>query len=363
MKILFVCGTYCPSHGGAEISIHTLLKFLKKNYNHEIRVITDLKYTKNKKEHTYDTIKLLGTKHSSREKKIKTVIKEFKPNVLLTQLMWSNVALEIAKQESIHSIFRLCKTPINLDLSLSSKYSPSIILSVSNSVKKYVKKKWNRNSIIIKPPIELNNKILISDKKSSKEFITLFNPLVRKGGLIFKQIAKSFPDKKFAVIHGWSSLKSSVKNINFSNKLIKRICESQGTVFTGKKPKYVNYDDCPNISILSPTNNVWRIYAKTKILLIPSQWEEAFGRVAIEAMANGIPTLGSNVGGLNEAIGSGGIIIKKFDSPKEWINIIKKLENKSFYKKTSIKAKDWVKNNYSLKKIINDFNKILKKIN
>jgi glycosyltransferase involved in cell wall biosynthesis len=51
------------------------------------------------------------------------------------------------------------------------------------------------------------------------------------------------------------------------------------------------------------------IYAVTRLLLVPSLWEEPAGRVAVEAMLNGIPPLVPNRGGLPETVGSGGLIL------------------------------------------------------
>ena len=44
MKLLYFGGLYCPSFGGAELSIHELLKRLS-SQNIEILVVTDMKYT------------------------------------------------------------------------------------------------------------------------------------------------------------------------------------------------------------------------------------------------------------------------------------------------------------------------------
>ncbi len=51
------------------------------------------------------------------------------------------------------------------------------------------------------------------------------------------------------------------------------------------------------------------IYAVTRVLLVPSLLEETAGRVAAEAMVNGIPALVSDRGGLPETVGEGGIVL------------------------------------------------------
>ena len=51
------------------------------------------------------------------------------------------------------------------------------------------------------------------------------------------------------------------------------------------------------------------VFARTKLLLMPSLWLESFGLVAAEAMLNGIPVLASNRGALPETIGSAGFLL------------------------------------------------------
>ena len=67
------------------------------------------------------------------------------------------------------------------------------------------------------------------------------------------------------------------------------------------------------------------VYGRTKILLAPSKWEEAWGRVASEAHCSGIPVLGSRRGGLPEAIGEGGVVLD-YDAPlDDWVAALERL--------------------------------------
>jgi glycosyltransferase involved in cell wall biosynthesis len=47
-------------------------------------------------------------------------------------------------------------------------------------------------------------------------------------------------------------------------------------------------------------------YRLSRAILLPSLWRESLGRVAIEAMANGIPVLASDRGALPETLGDAG---------------------------------------------------------
>lgn len=67
------------------------------------------------------------------------------------------------------------------------------------------------------------------------------------------------------------------------------------------------------------------VYGKTRIVLAPSRWSEAWGRVASEAHCSGIPVIGSRRGGLPEAIGPGGIVLD-YDAPdREWVDAVREV--------------------------------------
>lgn len=49
-------------------------------------------------------------------------------------------------------------------------------------------------------------------------------------------------------------------------------------------------------------------YGISRVVLMPSVWEETFGRVAAEALANGLPVLASDRGALPETLGGAGFV-------------------------------------------------------
>ncbi len=76
-------------------------------------------------------------------------------------------------------------------------------------------------------------------------------------------------------------------------------------------------------------------YRASRLVLMPSLWNESFGRVAAEAMMNGIPVIASDRGALPEVIGDGGLTLpipprftpeSRFAPPAEevapWVRII-----------------------------------------
>jgi len=60
------------------------------------------------------------------------------------------------------------------------------------------------------------------------------------------------------------------------------------------------------------------VYRLARLILAPSRWEEAWGRVVSEAQVSGIPALASRRGGLPEAVGPGGILVDPDVGVTEW---------------------------------------------
>jgi glycosyltransferase involved in cell wall biosynthesis len=68
-------------------------------------------------------------------------------------------------------------------------------------------------------------------------------------------------------------------------------------------------DQVPGLHRLEPVAKPAEWLQYTKLLLVPSVWAEPFGRVAVEAMINGIPAIVSDRGGLPEAVGASGTVL------------------------------------------------------
>ena len=64
-----------------------------------------------------------------------------------------------------------------------------------------------------------------------------------------------------------------------------------------------------------------RFWQGIDLLALPSlttpRWAEQFGRVLVEAMARGVPVVGSSSGAIPEVIGDAGLIVPKA-MPRRW---------------------------------------------
>jgi glycosyltransferase involved in cell wall biosynthesis len=74
-----------------------------------------------------------------------------------------------------------------------------------------------------------------------------------------------------------------------------------------------------NIVLHRPTGDMRSLYAGARLLLVPSQWEETWGRIVTEAHINSIPVLGSSTGELVQVIGPGGLTVAANAPIEDWL--------------------------------------------
>jgi glycosyltransferase involved in cell wall biosynthesis len=132
----------------------------------------------------------------------------------------------------------------------------------------------------LEPPIDWSTVVAPTE---SRAFVTFVNPSPHKGLLLFARLADMLgsrrPDIPILVVQSGQSGGSlmSIPGIDFS--------------------KYPQIMAAPAV----PTPSDY--FALTRLLVVPSIWEEPFGRVAAEAMINAIPPIVSNRGSLPHVVG------------------------------------------------------------
>ncbi|MBB1093353.1 glycosyltransferase [Rhodopseudomonas palustris] len=147
--------------------------------------------------------------------------------------------------------------------------------------------------------------------------ITFVNPIPRKGIEIAFELAARRPEIGFQFVEAWH-LRARVR------KYLQQRIAHHG-----------------NIQLRPPVRDMRQIYANTRLVLAPSLWEEAWGRVISEAQVSGIPALVSDSGGMPEAVGAGGIVVARDAPIGEWAAALDKLWfDEEFYRKTSKLALD-----------------------
>lgn len=204
-------------------------------------------------------------------------IKSFRPNVLLTCGSHPIVqeSLRLARQRNVTTVFSLNNKGYD-----SRHYFEHVDHVLSTS--RYLADMYHRQIGLRSTPLEMFDWSEIAAPSESRAFVTFINPKPHKGVMLFARLADMLgsrrPDIPVLIVQ-------STQSAGFLNSI----------------PGF-DFSKYPQIMAAPPVPRPADIFALTKILLVPSVFE-ALGRVAVEAMINGVPTLVSDRGELGELIG------------------------------------------------------------
>lgn len=237
---------------------------------------------------------------------VETAIAEFEPDVVFAQLDRSREILAQAKRNG-------CRTALYvLDLDndqnfLALESEPDVIFAVSEFTRGELGKRFGKESHVLYPLVDFDR----YRTPRRGEFVSMINPVPVKGVDIALDLAEHLTRQEFLFVEGWWSDPATVERI-----------ERLG-----------------NATYMGKQMDMRAVYSRTRVLIVPSQWQEAFGRVVVEAQASGIPVIASRTGGLPEAVGGGGILIDEYRNPARWLSALQRLlEDRSGYQDLSEKA-------------------------
>ena len=160
------------------------------------------------------------------------------------------------------------------------------VFTTSPYLSRFYAEKIGLRSIALESPIDWED---VEAPEEMRRFVTFVNPSPAKGSLLFARLADMLgslrPDIPMLVVQSATSAGglNDIPGLDFK--------------------KY------PHIMAAPATPRPADFFALTRILLVPSTVPECFGRVAAEALVNGIPPLISDRGGLPETVGDGGTVL------------------------------------------------------
>ena len=286
MKILSIVHAYPDIHNsGAEWMLHEINKFLVSK-GHSCTVLV-----RGSKPYNFEGVKVEG------EENLKEEVK--KCDIIISHLKRAGRALNIAEfhKKKYVELVHNSNTCGIIKAKHRQKNAGQFVYVVYNS--EYTKKinNYPNPSIVVHPPVK-------ECKIKPGECITLINMNENKGGQFFHDLARLMPDYKFLGIEG-----------GYGDQIKEKL---------------------PNVIYMKNTPDIKKVYAKSRILLMPSKYE-SYGMTGVEAMSCGIPVIANPTGGLIESLGDAGIFCQ-LDSQMKWVDTIKSLDNEVEYKKVSAKC-------------------------
>lgn len=150
---------------------------------------------------------------------------------------------------------------------------------------------------------------------SSRERIVLVNPRVEHGVGVIPDLARSFPTIEFVLQESWPLDASERAHID------QILATHQNVSFRRR--------------MLNPAD----VFSDAAILLAPHQLDNR-PRTILESLSNGIPVIASDLPGLVESVGPGGLIVDRTSGARGWRDAVESLwQNPAVYRDLEDKAR------------------------
>jgi glycosyltransferase involved in cell wall biosynthesis len=135
---------------------------------------------------------------------------------------------------------------------------------------------------------------------TTRQYVTMINPRGIKGGETAIELARACPYIPFLRVEAW-----------YPDDTVAPLRAAAARL--------------PNVTWRRATADMRSIYATTRVLLVPSIWEETWGRVVTEAQASGIPALARANAALPESVGPAGILVPADAPTGAWVQALRAL--------------------------------------
>jgi glycosyltransferase involved in cell wall biosynthesis len=217
-------------------------------------------------------------------------------DVIITHLLGTSMGYNKANQHNKPMIFIAHNESILYATRHAKQEQCHVIYNSYNLRDKLLKDFGQFNSTVLHPLLPE------FQKRSKGKHIALVNCNHNKGGHIFIEIARRLPQYNFIGVLG-----------GYGEQYTERL---------------------PNVTYLPNGTDMAKVYGKTHVLLVPSEFE-SFSQCAIEAMQYGIPVIANPTVGIQENLSNSGIYISRSDIDKYVAQIVYLYENPQTWQRQS----------------------------
>lgn len=281
LKIVAIVHGYFPNHNaGAEAMLHQIMWGLKEK-GHEVRVVT-----KNPGADEYEGVPIFDFNDPDMKDHVVW------SDIVFTHLDFTRRALTFA-QRYRKPIVHLVHNDKQLQYNKITAAGCDLAIANSDWIKRTINSRIP--SVVLYPPTLPER----YETKTTRKTITLINMNEAKGGKMFWQLARIFPEKEFLGVKG-----------------------AYG--------EQIGYDgELKNVKLYENSPDVNRVYSQSRIVLMPSSYE-SWGRVAMESLCSGIPVIAAPTPGLKESLDYAGIFAEH-DDVAGYVEAIRMLDDPKNY--------------------------------
>ena len=188
--------------------------------------------------------------------------------------------------------------------------------------------------------------VFISEWVKSRFFENIDSKLSTNTEVIYHSVNKQPKIKKEKLITYVGKLNHSKGYDIYSDAVVKILDEfSEWKALSigdeERRSIYLNHKNHKELGFLSHKKTM-AIFNKSEIAVVPSRWEEPFGRTALEASSRGCATIISNRGGLTETTDHA-VVLNKLDHVDLYKNLKKLIKEKKFRKNLQYLGKKNIK--------------------
>ena len=222
-------------------------------------------------------------------------IAERRPDLVLTQLELCEEIAGAATELRVPTILYVFDAEFEWRKTLPLDSPHLLLISCSRFVAARVRERLGLETPVVYPIVEPDNYRVPGPRD---RYVTMVNPVPKKGIDIVLEVARLLPHRRFLLVETWPLTP------DYRRELGSRLAR------------------VPNVTLRRSTGDMRSVYGETALLLAPSQWEEAFGRVILEAQISGIPVVSSTRGGIPELLEGGGTLLAATDPPEAWAKAV-----------------------------------------
>jgi len=317
MRLLFAT-TYGPLPdvvGGLQTTIHELcLSLLEKEI--EVRVLcgfagsrddTISHYPRSDVSQGYQVIRLPNVEES-----LPTVCAAFVPDAIIVQSGAPTVPLLLAALDTGIPTLLYLHNVEYYELGGMLLPDPDVMyLANSEFTARRMQVSFGIDSSVITPLVKPD----LYRMEPGRRSVLYINPSMIKGAELAFRIAERLPEISFRFTESWRL-----------NNAWRGYCQKRAA-------------NLGNIEWSGFTRDPKALYGDARLLLMPSIWEETYGRSITEAQLSGIPVVSSNRGGLPETVGNAGELLDIHAPVKDWVSAVSRMyTDESYYTEKSQQA-------------------------